>query len=208
MNLTSARIAGATFGGGLLVALVLLGDLLGSSADSTAAFTEQFDDTATRIGHIVGALALLVSAVALLVFGLAYRRQLHATVQALSADVVAGLSALSSAGLLVSASLVSAPALMKTLGETTDDPGIEPNAAAGIAQAGTVVLVFTLLVAGLMTILVVRLARQQLGLNRAMLVAAWFVSLLTVTGLAIATLFPFALIWLGLGIWLRPSRRT
>lgn len=203
---TVVRISAAVFGSSLLISLILLGDLLGSAADSTRAFTEQFDDTATRIGHVLGAIFLTASAISLLVFGLAFRRLLLKTHDALSSDVIVGLAGLSAAGLLVAASLLTSPSLVRTVGELTDDPGMESNTAAGIAQAGTVVFVFTMLLIGLLTVIVGRVARQQYTMTRWLQILGWIVAILTIVGLAVSTLFPLGLYWLAVGGWLRTYR--
>ena len=45
-----------------LVAIALLGPLLGSSADASTAFAEHFDDDGNRVRDLFGSLALLVAA--------------------------------------------------------------------------------------------------------------------------------------------------
>ena len=206
MQIGSLRASAIAFGVVYIVGLILLGDLLGSSADSTKAFTEQFDSTADRIGHIVGAIALLACALTILTFGLASRMFFARRHPGLATDLIAGLSGLCAAGLLITASLLVTPSLMRTLGELTDDPGIEANSAAAIAQAGTAVFVVTLLVIGVLTVLAGRLAVRNRVISRWVQITGWLVALLTLAGLSVVAAFPMGLWWIAFGISARMDR--
>ena len=202
------RISAIAFGVFYLVGLVMLGDLLGSTADSTSAFTEQFDDTATRIGHILGALAFSLSAVVMIVFGIAFRSLIVQKKVELRLDVLAALAILSAAGLLVASGLIAAPSLVRSIGEMTGDPGIAANASAGIAQAGTVVFFFNLLVLGITTGLTSSVGVRSQVIAKPLHIFGLIAALLTIAGFSVIAAFPLGLYWLAIGVWMRPSEAS
>jgi uncharacterized membrane protein YccF (DUF307 family) len=191
-----------------LLALVLLGDLLGSSADSTAAFTEHFDSAATRAGDILGCLALLASSASLAALGVILRVSLRSEPTRIVTELLPTLATLGAAGLLVAAGLLSTAPLMRTLGDWTGDPGLEPSSEAGVAQAGTAVLVLTLIIVGVWSALAGLLAHREAKLGRSIAIVGLLCAALTVFGLSVVAAFPIGIWWLVVGItWGRGGRR-
>ena len=56
------RLPAIGLGCSYLLAIVMLGPLLGSSADASTAFAEHFDDDGNRLRDLLGSVALLVAA--------------------------------------------------------------------------------------------------------------------------------------------------
>jgi len=110
-------------------------------------------------------------------------------------DFLGALSVVSASGLLVAAGLLATVPLTTSIGNITDDPGIEPPVQAGIAQAGTVVLVMSMLVVGATFVLATRVGRSAGSVPRWIAVTAWIVAIALILGMSIALLFPF-------GAWL------
>lgn len=204
----SVRAAALGFGVSYLVAGVMLAELAGSSADSTATFTVHFDNEASRFGDIAGCISLLVASFFLVATGLTLRQRLTAPMPTLRADLVAALALLGAAGLLVSAGLLVAPPLLQSFGDLYDDPGLEPAVAAGIAQAGIVVLLATLIVLGAFTALVAQLAHSAGAMHRWFLPAGWIVAVLTLLGVTGVAAFPLGLWWAALAFGWRPRQSS
>ncbi len=194
----SVRAAALGFGVTYLVGGVLLSDLVGSTADSTGTFTAHFDNDARRFGDIAGSILLLASSFFLVAAGLTLRQRLVDAVPSLRTDLVAALAVLGAAGLVVSAGLLLAVPLMQSVGDLFSDPGMEPAVAAGIAQAGVVVLLATLIVLGAFTALVAQLSRGAGATPRWFLPAGWTVAVLTLLGITGAAAFPLGLWWVAL----------
>ena len=87
-----------------------------------------------------------------------------------------------------------------SIGSITDDPGIEPPVQAGIAQAGTVVLLMSMLVVGATFVLAARLGRAAGSVPRWIAVTAWIVAAALILGMSIALLFPFGAWLIALGL--------
>lgn len=64
-NGTKPLLVPATVLDSYLLAVVMLGPLLGSSAGASTAFTEHFADDGNRMGDLLGSLALLLTAASL-----------------------------------------------------------------------------------------------------------------------------------------------
>jgi hypothetical protein len=199
----AVRFSFIGFGACYTLALALLGELLGSSADSTRTFSEHFDSATRRLADILGGASLLAAALALLAVGLSLRERLGMRFPGVTSDFLAALGGLSASGLLVSGGLLMAPALMRTLGEAFGDPGMEPGAAAGVAQAGTAVLVATLLLLGLMTAITVWLAARARWVTLWLTASGYVVAALTVLGFSIGAAAPLGVWWMLLGIFWR-----
>ena len=203
----SVRMATAGFGLAYLIAFALLGDLLGSSADSTATFTEHFADDSARWGDFAGGLVFVTAALFLVAAGLTLRQRLASETPALKVDMVAGLALLAAGGLLVSAGLLLTVPATLALGDITDDTGIEPGPAAGIAQAGTVVLIATVLCLGALTALVAHVAGAQGAIGRWLSRSGWVVAVLTLAGWTGAAALPLGVWWLALAFRWRHGGR-
>lgn len=115
-------------------------------------------------------------------------------------DFLGLLSVLSASGLLVSAGLLATVPVTTAIGNITDDPGIEPQVQAGIAQAGTIVLVMTMLVVGATFVIAARLGRAAGFVPRWVAVTAWIVAAALILGISIALLFPFGAWLIALGL--------
>ena len=202
----SIRAVTIGFGISYLAGFVLLAELLGSSADETAQFTRHFDNDASRFGDIAGAVALLAAALALVMAGLVLRHRLGAAQPSLRVDLVAALAMLAATGLLVSAGLLLAVPLWQSFGDITGDPGVEPGAAAGIAQAGTALLICTLFILAAWTAIVAQLARKAGAIGRWLSVAGFLVAVLACFGITGAGAFPLGLWWIVVGMrWRQPG---
>jgi hypothetical protein len=188
-----------------LLAIVLLGELLGSSADASTAYAEHFADDGKRIGDLVGAIALVVSAAMLCWTAVTARRTTVAVTPAtrdlsLIAAVVTASTMAAAAGLLLTVPLTS------SLAEITDDPGIDVDVQAGIAQAGTVVLVVAALGLAATTVLLARLGRQNGVVPRWIAISAWVIAVMLCLGVTVGLLMPFGLWAIALGLtWRAPA---
>jgi hypothetical protein len=108
--------------------------------------------------------------------------------------------AVTAAALVAAAGLLLTVPLSTSIGELTDDPGIDPSVQAGIAQAGTVVLLVAALCLALTAILLARLGRQSAAVPSWVTATAWATAVTLVLGLSIALLVPFAAWAIALGI--------
>jgi hypothetical protein len=178
-------------GGSYLVAIVLLGPLLGSSADASTAYRDHFASDGNRVRDIVGSLTLLVAAVALLWTVLRAR---SAGAPAILGDIVLAVAGLASAGLVVAAGLLLTVPATTTIGELTDDPGIDDAVQAGIAQAGTVMLMVAALLLGATAVLLAVLGRRRGAVGSWIVAAAWVTAVCSLLGFSVVLLLPFA-VW-------------
>ena len=186
-----------------LVGAVLLGELVGSSADSTQTFTDHFNNDTSRFGDIAGSSALIVAALLIVPLGLSLRQRLSGETPELKVDLVAGLAILSASGLLLSAGLLVTAPLWQSFGDLFDDPGMEPAVAAGVAQAGIAVLLATLFVLAAWTFLAASLARKAGRIPRWLSIAGWVAATLALFGITGAAALPLGLWWVALGWWWR-----
>lgn len=96
--------------------------------------------------------------------------------------------------------------LTTSIGEFTDDPGIDIGVQAGIAQAGTVVLLVAALCLAVTTVLVARLGRQNLAVPRWIMATAWVTAATLCLGVSVGLLMPFAAWAIAVGVvWSVPS---
>ena len=189
-----------------VVAIVLLGPLLGSSADASTAFADHFDDEGNRLRDLLGALAMLVSA-GLLVWTAVVARS--ATVQRDGSsvrDLSTIVATITASTLVAAAGLLATVPLTTSIGELTDDPGIDVGVQAGIAQAGTVVLLVAALCLAVTTVLVARLGRQNLAVPRWIMATAWVTAVTLCLGVSVGLLMPFAAWVIAIGIAWSVSR--
>ena len=204
----SVRFAAIAFGVAYLAGGILLGELVGSSADSTQTFTDHFNDDASRFGDIAGAVLLVVAALFAVPLGLTLRQRLAGPTPVLKVDLVAGLAILSAAGLLISAGLLITAPLWQSFGDFFDDPGMEPAVAAGVAQAGIAALLCSLLVLGAWTFLLVSLARRAGQIPGWLSIVGWVAAVLTLFGITGAAALPIGLWWIACGVFWRPGKGT
>lgn len=201
----SVRGIAIGFGLAYLIGFFLFGDLLGSSADSPESFKDHFDNPVSRTGDILGALSLVVASGLMVGLGLTLRHELAEDRPRLKVDLVAGLAGLSAGGLLVAAGMLLAPPLWQTFGDLTGDPGLDPPVAAGIAQAGTAVLLLSLLPVSAWSGLSILLARKTARIPGWMAVLGWIAAFLAPLGVTVAAALPIGLWWIGVGILWRPG---
>lgn len=197
----TVRTSAVCLGIAYLVAVASLGPLLGSTADSSTAFVDHFASDANVRTDLIASL-LLAAASTLLVWTIVLirdRLQSEHEMRRLC-DVLGALSVISASGLLVAAGLLATVPLTTSIGNITDDPGIEPPVQAGIAQAGTVVLLMSMLVVGATFVLAARLGRAAGAIPRWVAVTSWIVAAALVLGMSIALLFPFGAWLIALGL--------
>lgn len=204
------RLPAIALGCSYLVAIMMLGPLLGSSADASTAFAEHFDDDGNRARDLLGSIALLVAAAMLVWTAVTARHMASARAESSVRD----LSTI--AGVVTASTLVAASGLLMTVPMTTsianltDDPGIDVGVQAGVAQAGIVVLLVAALSLAVTTVLLARLGRQNLAVPRWINVTAWATAATLCLGVSVVLLMPFA-VWaiaLGLAWSVDPSRST
>lgn len=106
--------------------------------------------------------------------------------------IAAGI--VSAAVVAVAAGLLATVPLTRTIGDLTGDPGIARDVQAGIAQAGTVVLLTAMIGLGVTTVLVAHIGRQLGTVPRWIVALAWVSAVGLLLGVTVALLIPF-------GIW-------
>ncbi|MGK2965710.1 MAG: hypothetical protein ACSLFM_08885 [Tepidiformaceae bacterium] len=188
-----------------LAAFALLGELLGSTADSTQTFTDHFADDATRFGDIAGALLLVVAAVFLVALGLTLWRMLATEPPSLRIDLIGSLAIVVAAALVASAALLVAPPLLQSFGDLFDDPGMEPGATAGIAQAGSVGVILCAMLLGGWTVLFAVVAYGAGVIGRRSMIAACVVGGLSLLAITVGAAAPLGVWWLVVGLRWRES---
>lgn len=190
-----------------LLAILLLGPLLGSSADAATAFTEHFAADGNRGRDLLGALALLVAAGMLIWTAVAARRVTTPSEGSSVRDLSTIGAAVTAAVLAVASGLIITVPLTTAIGELTDDPGIDPRVQAGIAQAGTVMLLVAALSLAVTTVLLARLGRAHGSVPRWVALAAWVTAATLCLGVSVVLLVPFAAWAIALGVTWRCERR-
>src|SRR5687767_7519604 len=114
----------------------MLGDLLGSFADSDRAFADHFADGGTRARDIVGSLLLVLAGFALVWFAVA----MSAAREDLGAPLIVTASLAAGAMIVAGLALATVP-LSISFGDLTDDPGLGAGQAV-LPQFGYVALTF------------------------------------------------------------------
>jgi hypothetical protein len=198
------RLPAIGLGCSYLVAIVMLGPLLGSSADASTAFAEHFDDDGNRFRDLLGSLALLVAAAMLVWTAVTARQTTVARAESSVRDLSTIASVVTSSTLVVASGLLMTVPLTTSIGDLTDDPGIDAGVQAGIAQAGTVMLLVAALCLALTTVLLARLGRQNLAVPRWISVTAWAAAATLCLGVSVGLLMPFALWAIALGLTWSP----
>lgn len=194
----SLRPFAAAFGVCYVAAFVLLGDLLGSSADSTETFTEYWESDARVAANIIGGVLLMAAAVFAVCCGLIVRHESTSEQPGLRADLLPALATLAGAGLFVSAGLLLTPPILQSIGDAFSDPGLAPDVAAGVAQAGTIVLICTVLLLGGWTVLVAHAGRAVGACGRPWVIAAWIVAAFALAGVTVGAALPLGLWWIAI----------
>lgn len=190
-----------------LLAIIMLGPLLGSSADASTAFTDHFAEGGNRARDLLGSLALLVAA-SLLVWTVVMARTETSGVDEPSLrDLSTLVAAVTASAFVVAAGLLLTVPLTTTIGELTDDPGVDPGVQAGIAQAGTFALLVAALWLALTTVLLARVGRKSGAVPRWITVAAWATAAALVLGVSVVLLAPFAAWAIALGLVWRGATR-
>lgn len=182
-----------------LAAVLALGPLLGSLADSSTAFAEHFADSGNRVRDLVGSFALLIAA-ATLGWTVVMARSAGSAAAAALRDLTTMAGAVTATAFVAAAGLLLTVPLTSLIGELTDDPGIAPGVQAGITQAGVVVLLVAALCLALTTVLVARLGRHTDAVPRWIMVTAWATAAMLLLGVTVALLVPFAAWAIALGV--------
>jgi hypothetical protein len=204
------RLPAIGLGCSYLLAIVMLGPLLGSSADASTAFTDHFDDDGNRVRDLLGSLALLVAAAMLVWTAVTARQETIARADSSVRDLSTIAAVVTSSTLVAASGLLITVPLTTSIGDLTDDPGIDAGVQAGIAQAGTVVLLVAALCLALTTVLLARLGRQNLVVPRWISATAWATAATLCLGVSVGLLLPFAAWAVALGLtWtLQPAQQT
>lgn len=202
----SVRAAAIAFGVVYLGGGVLLSELVGSSADSTDTFSEHFASAGWRTADIVGGAGLAVAALLMVGLGLTLQARLARGRRELRSDSVAALALLQGSVLFTAAGLLATPSILRAIGALYSDPALEPAAAAGIAQAGIVVLLFVIVAMGLWTALVAWLSLRAGAIPRWLAVAGWVVAVLSLLGVTGVAAMLLGVWWLAFGFrWRNPA---
>lgn len=184
-----------------LVAIALLGPLLGSTADSTRAYVEHFSSNANLLVDVLASFLLVIVAALLVWLVVVMRHSTRARTDTTRLrDILGAASLVSASGMLVAAGLLATVPVSTAIGNLTGDPGIDPPVQAGIAQAGTVVLVTSMLAVGATSVLAAHLGHAAGAVPRWIVVAAWLVAAALILGITIALLFPFGAWAIALGL--------
>jgi hypothetical protein len=186
------RLPAGALGLFYFVAIVMLGPLLGSTADASSAFAEHFDDDGNRTRDLIGAAGLLMAAAMLAWTTVVAWRHTVKGAQPATRDLTVVAGAVSASTLVAASSLLSTVPLMSLVGGLTDDPGLDADIQAGIAQAGAVMLLVAALCLAVTTVLLARLGRQSGTLPRWMHALAWVTALTLCLGVTVVMLLPFA----------------
>jgi hypothetical protein len=198
------RAPAVALGCSYLVAIVMLGPLLGSSADASTAFTEHFDDDGNRIRDLIGSLVLLVAA-AMLVWTAVVARSQSTLVATSVRDLSLIACGVTASTLVVASALLMTVPLTSSIGELTDDPGIDTGVQAGIAQAGTVMLLVAALGLACAAVLLARLGRRIGAVPGWITATAWAAAVTLCLGVSVGLLVPFAAWVIALGLaWRTP----
>jgi len=183
-----------------VLAIGLLGPLLGSSADASTAFADHFDNENNRIRDLLGSLALLVSASMLVWMAVVARRVTVAQDESSVRDLSTIAATITASTIVAAAGLLATVPLTTAIGELTDDPGIDIGVQAGIAQAGTVVLLVAALGLAVTTVLIARLGRQNNAVPRWIMASAWITAATLCLGVSVGLLLPFAAWAIAVGV--------
>ena len=116
------RIPAIGLGCSYLVAIVMLGPLLGSSADASTAFAEHFDDDGNRLRDLLGSLALLVAAAMLGWTALTARQKTIASAENSVRDLSMIAAVVTASSLVAASGLLMTVPLTTSIGDLTDDP--------------------------------------------------------------------------------------
>jgi hypothetical protein len=174
------------------VAIVLLGPLLGSTADASTAYEKHFDDDGNVVRDLLGSLALVIAAAMLAWTAIAARASAAPKRGSSARDLVAAAGLVSASAIIAAAGLLATVPVATRIGDLTDDPGIDVTVEAGIAQAGSVMLFVAVLPLAAMAVLLARLGRQQGALPRWISITAWIVAAGLLLGVSVGLLLPFA----------------
>lgn len=194
------RVPAIGLGCSYLLAIVMLGPLLGSAADASTAFAEHFDDDGNRARDLLGSLALLAAAAMLVWTAVTARQKTIADTESSVRDLSLIAAVVTASTLVAAASLLMTVPLTTSMAQLTDDPGIEVDVQAGIAQAGTVMLLVAALALAITTVLLARLGRQNLAVPSWISATAWVAAATLCLGASVVLLTPFAAWAIALGV--------
>ncbi len=203
----SLRIPAIGLGVAHVVAVALLGPLLGSTADAATAYAEHYAADGNLLRDLLGCVAILVTACMLVWTVVSARHAMgNATDEGAVAKEITALSGVVSAStMVVAAGLLATVPLTTTIGNLTDDPGIDDSVQAGIAQAGTVVLFVAMLALGATSVLIARLGRRADAVPKWIAATSWVVAGTLILGASVALLMPFGMWAIALGLtWNTP----
>ena len=185
---------------------MLLGPLLGSTADASTAYAEHFADDGNRLRDLLGSLALIVAAGMLAWTGVSAWRSSSPSARSSVRELSAIAAVVTASSLVVAAGLLLTVPLTAAIGDLTDDPGIDAGVQAGIAEAGAVMLLVAALCLAVTTVLFARLGRQNGAVPRWIAATAWGIAATLCLGVSVALLLPFGAWAIALGLTWRAPR--
>ena len=183
-----AAKAGGVFAVLFTLALLGLGDLLGSFADSDRTFVDNFADGATRATEIAGAYLLVLAGASLVWFANA----LAATIDRRRRTAIIITASLAAGGMIVAGLALMTVPLTLSFAELTDDTPFGAGQAV-LPQFGAVALAVGAMLPAAAFVIVV--ARTPILLPRWLSGAAYPVAALLLLALAVAPMFLFS-VWI------------
>lgn len=182
--------------------ILLLGPLLGSTADSSTAYADHYDSDANVLRDLAGSMTLLIVAACITWTAITARRLAGwSDTTKVIGDLTAASGLVSSGAIVVAAGLLATVPLTTLIGDLTDDPGIDVTVQAGIAQAGSVVLFVAMIAVALTTVLLARLGRATGAVPQWIVTTAWMTAGTLLLGASVVLLFPF-------GVWIIATGMT
>ena len=128
------------------------------------------------------------------------RRETIVRAESSARDLSAIVGVVTASTLVAASGLFMTVPLTTSIGDLTDDPGIDVGVQAGIAQAGTVMLLVAALCLAFTTVLLARLGRQNLAVPRRISATAWGTAATLCLGVSVVLLVPFAAWAVALGL--------
>lgn len=183
----------------------LLGTLLGSTADSTAAYGIHFSNDAQVTRDGIGGIGIVVCSAMLVWLVMAMRASVSDPQQKSRRDLATAFGLVSAAGLITAAGLLLTVPFTRALGAISGDTGIETSVQAGIAQAGSVALFVAVFPLAIAVVVIGQIGRSIGVLPRWMLVTAWIIAVFLILGWTVGPLLPFAFWSIALGLTWKQS---
>ena len=139
-----SAVCGIVFAITFVAAIVLLGGLLGSFADSDETFSEYYESSSNRNGSALGGVLLFVSGIALLPFVGGLVRLLSRSRESAAAQLAVPLSYVASGLIIASAAAFSTVGMARIMADIFDEatPPFQGASIVVLPQLGYVLMVF------------------------------------------------------------------